>query len=81
MPLITKTFDYTGQFQIAELPTGTTALTMHLWGGAGGPGGMDTQAAIQDAVLKVFEGMGHNLPQPLWGGIVEAISTHTRAHD
>ena len=44
-------------------------------------GGMDTQAAIQDAVLKVFEGMGHNLPQPLWGGIVEAISTHTLAHD
>jgi hypothetical protein len=48
MPLITKTFDYTGQFQIAELPTGTTALTMHLWGGAGGPGGMDTQGSIAD---------------------------------
>jgi hypothetical protein len=48
MPLITKTFDYTGQFQIAELPPGTTSLTMHLWGGGGGPGGADTQGSIAD---------------------------------
>jgi hypothetical protein len=46
MPLITKTFDYSGQFQIAELPSGTTTITMHLWGGGGGPGGMDSQGSI-----------------------------------
>ena len=48
MPLITKTFDYTGQFQIADLPHGTTTVTMHLWGGGGGPGGMDSQGSIAD---------------------------------
>jgi hypothetical protein len=48
MPLITKTFDYTGQFQIAELPPGATTLTMHLWGGGGGPGGADTQGSVAD---------------------------------
>ena len=44
-------------------------------------GGLDTHAAIPGASLKVFEKMGHNLPQPLWGAIVEAISAHTLAHD
>ena len=48
MPLITKTFDYSGQFQIAELPYGTESVTMHLWGGGGGPGGMDSQGSIAD---------------------------------
>ena len=48
MPLITKTFDYTGQFLIADLPAGTTTLTMHLWGGGGGPGGADSQGGIAD---------------------------------
>ena len=48
MPLITKTFDYTGQFQIAELPYGADTVTMHLWGGGGGPGGMDSQGSIAD---------------------------------
>ena len=48
MPLVTKTFNYTGQLQIADLPTGTTTVTMHLWGGAGGPGGPDTQGSIAD---------------------------------
>ena len=48
MPTITKTFDYTGQFQIAELPPGATTLTMHLWGGGGGPGGADTQGSVAD---------------------------------
>jgi len=48
MPLVTKTFDYTGQFQVASLPAGTTTVTMHLWGGGGGPGGMDTQGSVAD---------------------------------
>jgi len=42
MPLITKSFNYSGQLQLAELPAGTTTLTMHIWGGAGGPGGPDS---------------------------------------
>ena len=42
MPTITKTFTYTGQFQIADVPPGTTLLTVHLWGGGGGAGGPDT---------------------------------------
>ena len=46
MPLVTKTFDYTGQFQIAEVPEGTKSVTMHLWGGAGGSGGLDTLSLI-----------------------------------
>ena len=48
MPLITKTFDYSGQVQIAELPAGTTTVTMHLWGGGGGPGGLDDQGSTAD---------------------------------
>ncbi len=42
MPTITKTFNYSGQLQIADLPAGTNSVTMHLWGGAGGCGGPDT---------------------------------------
>ena len=42
MPLITKSFEYSGQLQLADLPTGTKSVTMHLWGGAGGPGGPDS---------------------------------------
>ena len=39
MTTITKTFTYSGQFQTAEVPAGTTLLTVHLWGGGGGAGG------------------------------------------
>ena len=42
MPTVTKTFDYSGQVQLAELPAGANKVTMHLWGGAGGPGGPDS---------------------------------------
>ena len=38
MPTVTKTFIYSGQVQLAELPAGVNSVTMHLWGGAGGPG-------------------------------------------
>ena len=41
MALITKTFNYEGGVRIAEVPAGTTTLTMHLWAGAGGGGGRD----------------------------------------
>ena len=39
MAIITKTFTYEGGVRIAEVPAGTTQLTLHLWGGAGGGGG------------------------------------------
>ena len=39
MAIITKTFNYEGGVRIAEVPPGTTLLTVHLWGGAGGGGG------------------------------------------
>ena len=41
MAIVTKTFNYEGGVRIAEVPAGTTTLTMHLWGGAGGGGGRD----------------------------------------
>lgn len=41
MAIITKEFIYTGGVNIAEVPHGTTLLTLHLWGGAGGGGGSD----------------------------------------
>jgi len=53
MPTITKTFNYSGQLQIADLPAGTNSVTMHLWGGAGGCGGPDTSGDGADG------GAGH----------------------
>jgi pimeloyl-ACP methyl ester carboxylesterase len=43
-------------------------------------GGIDTHEAITGSILKVFEGMGHNLPEPLWPELVLAISDHTEQH-
>ena len=42
MALITKTFTYEGGVRIADVPAGTTQLTLHIWSGAGGGGGRDT---------------------------------------
>ncbi len=36
-------------------------------------GGRDTAASIPGAELIIHEGMGHDLPEPLWGEIVAAI--------
>jgi len=41
MSIITKEFIYTGGVHLAQVPHGTTTLTLHLWGGAGGGGGDD----------------------------------------
>lgn len=38
---------------------------------------LDTHEAIAGSKLRLFEGMGHDLPEPLWPEIVEAISVHT----
>lgn len=55
------------------------ALVIH---GAADPlvplaGGRDTAEAIPGAELRVFEGMGHDLPPALWPQLVEAIAALT----
>jgi pimeloyl-ACP methyl ester carboxylesterase len=42
-------------------------------------GGHDTHQALKGSTLKVVEGMGHDLPEPLWPEIVEAIDNLTRS--
>jgi hypothetical protein len=41
MATVIKEFIYSGTLQIADIPIGVTALTLHIWGGAGGSGGKD----------------------------------------
>src|SRR5918995_814283 len=43
-------------------------------------GGERTAQVIPDAKLLLIEGMGHELPVPLWDELVEAISTHASSH-
>jgi len=43
-------------------------------------GGIDTHQAIPGSRLEVFEGMGHDLPEPLWHEIIRHIGTHTERH-
>ena len=39
-------------------------------------GGEATAKAVPGAELLVFPGMGHNLPQPLWGRIADAVAAN-----
>jgi hypothetical protein len=39
-------------------------------------GGRATAAAIPGAELIVIDGMGHDLPAPLWRRLADAISDH-----
>jgi pimeloyl-ACP methyl ester carboxylesterase len=39
-------------------------------------GGKATAAAIDGAELIVIEGMGHDMPRPLWPRIVDAVAAH-----
>ena len=39
-------------------------------------GGEATAAAVPDAKLLVLPGMGHDLPEPLWGEILDAIAAN-----
>nr|WP_246386997.1 alpha/beta hydrolase [Litorivivens lipolytica] len=41
--------------------------------------GIDTAELIPGARLELIEGMGHDLPQPLWSRFVELISDHARS--
>jgi pimeloyl-ACP methyl ester carboxylesterase len=39
-------------------------------------GGVATAAAVPDAELLLVPGMGHDLPEALWGDFVEAIAAN-----
>ena len=41
--------------------------------------GIDTASHIPGAKLELIDGMGHDLPQPLWSRFIELISDHTRS--
>jgi pimeloyl-ACP methyl ester carboxylesterase len=43
-------------------------------------GGERTAELIPDAKLLLIEGMGHEIPVPLWDELVEAISAHASSH-
>lgn len=43
-------------------------------------GGLDTHEALRGSQLRVIEGMGHDLPEPLWPEIVESITELTVRH-
>jgi pimeloyl-ACP methyl ester carboxylesterase len=36
---------------------------------------------IAGSTLRIFEGMGHELPQPLWGEIATLLAANARAAD
>jgi pimeloyl-ACP methyl ester carboxylesterase len=38
--------------------------------------GIDTAGSVPGARLLILEGMGHFLPMPMWGKIIDAISAH-----
>lgn len=40
-------------------------------------GGVDTHEAIKGSTLKMFDGMGHDLPEPLWDEITGSIGEVT----
>jgi pimeloyl-ACP methyl ester carboxylesterase len=44
-------------------------------------GGRATARAIRGARLMPVEGMGHDLPRPLWPQLIDAIATHTRGSE
>ncbi len=44
-------------------------------------GGKATAKAIPGARLTMIEGMGHDLPRPLWPRLIDEIATHARAAD
>ena len=72
MAAIAKTGDRTDGLQSLDVPT----LVIH---GEVDPlvtpsGGEATAAAIPDAMLLTFDDMGHDLPEPRWPEIVDAIA-------
>jgi pimeloyl-ACP methyl ester carboxylesterase len=43
-------------------------------------GGERTAEVVPDAKLLMVEGMGHDLPEPMWPQVVDAIAGHAAAH-
>ena len=43
-------------------------------------GGERTAEVVPDAKLLMIEGMGHDLPQPLWDQFVDAVVAHANQH-
>lgn len=43
-------------------------------------GGERTAEVIPDAKLLVIDGMGHDLPEPLWPQIIDAVAGHAAGH-
>jgi pimeloyl-ACP methyl ester carboxylesterase len=43
-------------------------------------GGERTAEVVPDAKLLMIEGMGHDLPRPLWGQFVDAVAAHATQH-
>jgi pimeloyl-ACP methyl ester carboxylesterase len=41
-------------------------------------GGRATAAAVPGARLRTFPGMGHNLPQELWGPVLDEVTALVR---
>ena len=41
-------------------------------------GGRATAAAVPGSELVVIEGMGHDLPRPLWPELTERITAHIK---
>lgn len=71
---VIKSGDRTEQLQSLQIPT----LVIH---GENDrmidvSGGQATAAAIPDAELVTFEGMGHGLPKPLWPELAARIANH-----
>jgi pimeloyl-ACP methyl ester carboxylesterase len=45
-------------------------------------GGIATSKAVKNSTLHILKGMGHDLPQPLWGEIIDIIAQNaSRAQD
>ena len=42
--------------------------------------GYATSAAVPGAQLLIIEGMGHDLPRPVWPRVIDAISALTAAN-
>ena len=42
--------------------------------------GLDTHEALRGSELRLFDGMGHDLPEPLWPGMVQSITELTSRH-
>jgi hypothetical protein len=40
-------------------------------------GGHDTHQALRGSTLRIFEGMGHDLPEALWSDVVGAVEALT----